>query len=105
MLTLPITGRWFQMILSGKKKEEYRNLTHYYKVRFRSVFEMYPYSFIPVGNDKHKIKFRNGYRKDSPEFIAVCSLDMKTGREEWGAVPGEEYYVLTIHEIIERNRC
>ena len=50
---------------------------------------MYPYSFIPVGNDKHKIKFRNGYRKDSPEFIAVCSLDMKTGREEWGAVPGE----------------
>lgn len=30
---------------------------------------MYPYSFIPVGNDKHKIKFRNGYRKDSPEFI------------------------------------
>ena len=46
MLTLPIKKKWFDMILSGEKKEEYRELKPYYKSRFSSIFQMYPYSKI-----------------------------------------------------------
>lgn len=38
MLTLPIKKKWFDMILSGEKKEEYREIKEYYDVRFVSVF-------------------------------------------------------------------
>lgn len=34
MLTLPIKKKWFDMILSGEKKEEYREHNDYYFTRF-----------------------------------------------------------------------
>lgn len=38
MLTLPIKKKWFDMILSGEKKEEYREINDYYRVRFCNLF-------------------------------------------------------------------
>lgn len=99
MLILPIKKKWYDMILSGEKKEEYREIKPYYQSRFKNVFEMYPYSFIPTGNDVKEIMFRNGYSADSSSFIARCTLDIKQGREEWGAEKGKEYYVLKIFDI------
>ena len=101
MLILPIKKKWFDLILTGEKKEEYREIKPYYKSRFKNVFTMHPYSFIPCGDDARKIMFRNGYSKNSPAFIAECTLDIKTGKEEWGAEIGKEYYVLTIKKIIK----
>lgn len=105
MLTLPIVKKWFDMILVGEKKEEYREIKPYYTSRLKKIFDMFPYSNIPQGTDKKEIRFRNGYGNNRPEFIAKCTLDIKTGREEWGAEPGKEYYTLKIHEIIERSGC
>ena len=105
MLTLPIMGKWFCMILSGEKPEEYREIKPYYMTRFKKIFEMYPNSYIPTGTDRKEICFRNGYGSSRPEFTAVCSLDIKTGKEEWGAEQGKEYYTLKIHEIKERRGC
>ena len=102
MLTLPIKKKWFDMILSGEKKEEYREIKPYYISRFKNVFAMEPYSNLPVF-DKQKVIFRNGYSANSPSFTAVCSLDIKKGKSEWGAEQGVEYYVLTIHEIIRED--
>ena len=101
MIILPIKRKWYEMILTGEKKEEYREIKPYYKSRFKKVFSMHPYSFIPYGQDVHEVVFRNGYSKESPSFTALCSLDIKSGIEEWGAEPEVEYYVLTIKEIIE----
>ncbi len=103
MLILPIKRKWFDMILSGEKKEEYREIKQYYKSRFKNVFHMGPYSFIPVGNERKQIMFRNGYSKNSPSFIADCSLDIKQGKTEWGAEKGIDYYVLTIHGIVWKS--
>lgn len=105
MLTLPIKGKWFYMILSGEKGEEYREIKPYCTSRFKKIFDMHPHSNMPYGIDKREIRFRNGYGSSRPEFIALCTLDIKTGREEWGAEPGKEYYVLKIHEITERRCC
>ena len=37
MLTLPIKKKWFDMILSGEKKEEYREKKPYYTSRFYNL--------------------------------------------------------------------
>lgn len=34
MLVLPIKKKWFDMIASGEKKEEYREVKEYYNKRF-----------------------------------------------------------------------
>lgn len=101
MLILPIKKQWFDMILSGEKKEEYREVSAYWKTRFSNVFAMYPYSYLPTGGVQRPILFRNGYRKDSPSFRALCELvDVREGKPEWGAEPKKKYYVLKIIKVL-----
>lgn len=113
MLTLPIKKKWFDMILSGEKKEEYREIKPYYISRFANAVEIPKhverYAVIDAveactevvgGINIEKIKFRNGYRKDSPSFVAKCTLSIGKGKEEWGAEKDKQYFVLTIHEIM-----
>ena len=47
MLILPIKKQWFDMILTGEKREEYREIKPYYTQRFSKVFHMV--DGIPVG--------------------------------------------------------
>lgn len=37
MLILPTKKRWFDMILSGEKLEEYRDIKPYYTTRFKNI--------------------------------------------------------------------
>ena len=92
MLTLPIKKIWFDMILSGEKKEEYRNITPYYTTRFYNI----------VGTDnKLTVKLQNGYSKNAPFIIINASLSIGCGKPEWGAEPNIEYYILSIIDIKE----
>lgn len=117
MLILPIKKKWFDMILSGKKTEEYRDIKPYYTSRIckeisfpkyitheDTVFEMKNADWPKLGaRNVLRIQFRNGYRRNSPSFAAKCSLSIGTGREEWGAERGKEYFVLTVQEIIKED--
>jgi len=103
MLVLPIKKKWFDMILSGEKKEEYREIKPYWMTRFKNVFQMYPYSYIPEEDDVQEVIFRNGYSSKAPTFKARCHLKLGKGKEEWGADPGKEYYILVIEEIVWKN--
>lgn len=38
MLTMPIKKKWFDMILSGEKKEEYREIKPYWTIRLAKSF-------------------------------------------------------------------
>ena len=109
MLTLTIKKEWFDMILSGEKKEEYREIKPYYETRFMTVYGIaWIYGGIKVKGRESPIKeilFKNGYSKNSPQFVAKCALHIGTGKEEWGAEQNKEYYILRIHEIIERKNC
>lgn len=90
MMILPIKGKWFNMILSGDKQEEYREIKPYYTTRFKKIFEMYPNSNIPTGLDKQLIGFRlAGCRMyeshgiasidKTPEPFRVTSKNHRTG--------------------------
>lgn len=91
MLTLPIKKKWFELILSGEKTEEYREIKPYYTVRFRNCGLF--------SGKKVRIRFRNGYGANSPSFIADCTLGTGCGKPEWGAVSDIKYYILYIGDI------
>lgn len=57
MLTLPIKRKWFDMIVSGEKKEEYREIKPYWTSRILR----YGYAGI-----KFVVRIKNGYQKDAP---------------------------------------
>lgn len=105
MLTLPIKKKWFDMILSGEKKEEYREIKPYYKGRFFNLFDIIDQCGEELinpfeENPEREIMFRNGYSKDSPSFIAKCTLSIGEGGEEWGAEKEKRYFVLKINKIL-----
>lgn len=97
VLTLPIKKKWFDMILSGEKQEEYRELKPYYISRFSKVFSMV--DSIPVDSKETEIRFTNGYGNKVPSFIAACRLEIHIGKEKWGAEKDIVYYVLHIENI------
>lgn len=106
MLTLPIKKKWFDMILSGEKKEEYREIKPYYDSRFiKRDMKFDPELDEMVEQEviwSHRfIIFKNGYRKDSPKILCHCYVYKGYGKENWGAIPGELYYVLKILSVEE----
>lgn len=113
MLILPIKKKWFDMIRTGEKKEEYRDIKPYYDSRLLTYFgKFWVGSELVSGKGFPEIErpeireviFRNGYSGTSPEIVCKCSLETGTGKAEWGAEPGKKYYILKIHSIDERIR-
>lgn len=72
-LELTLKRRWFDMVASGEKKEEYRAPSDWILSRLH-------------GKQYAHVRFRNGYAKKSP--VVVCEyLGWETGhgKLEWGA--------------------
>lgn len=90
MIVLPIKKKWFDMIVSGQKKEEYRTFTKRYGSMFFKAADV---------NGEFWCILRNGYRLDSPSITVRVSLSIGHGKREWGAEPNEQYFILTILEI------
>lgn len=99
MLVLPIKKVWFDMIKSGIKKEEYRDIKPYYTTRFKKLWG----DNLEDNNKEVDILFRNGYSNNSPSFVARCSICVKEGNPNWGAIEGTKYYTLKIKEILNEN--
>ena len=111
MLILPIKKKWFDMIKSGEKKEEYREIKTYYDKCLGNAIIGFPFTKVIIENfesiksyDESQFKiidiiFRNGYKADSPKIKCKCKLNIGQGKEEWGAEPNKEYYILQIIEV------
>lgn len=101
VLVLPIKKKWFEMIVSGEKKEEYREIKPYYDSRFKGYMPRatnFRNEYIAPTFD---IVFRNGYEYNSPSVKCRCAVDYGEGKEEWGAIPGKRYYILKILKVLE----
>ena len=110
MLVLPIKRNWLDMIVSGEKKEEYREVSDYWIKRFVHLLgESEDHTKIVIDNlkagriDKEcEVMLQNGYNQtESPQAIAVITLSIGKGREEWGAAEGAEYFILHIKDLKE----
>jgi len=90
MIILPIKKKWFDMIRSGEKIEEYREIKPYYTSRFSPFLKTY----API-----HIRLRNGYRRQSPYIDILCLLSIGEGFEKWGAKTGIQYFILHIEKV------
>lgn len=102
ILYLPLKKRWFDMIAAGIKKEEYREINEYWTKRLVETtgnliddftFKEFDYVEFTLGypsTDNHDARIR----------FKFDSLKQSTGRTEWGAEPGKEYYVIMIGERV-----
>ena len=96
------------MILSGEKKEEYREIKPYWNIRFKNAFGLNlidgkivrASSLERQKNQIQCIAFRNGYQREAATIWAECSIDIGYGRKEWGAEVEKEYYILKIKRIV-----
>lgn len=103
MLTLPIKKKWFDMILSGEKKEEYREIKYYWTTRFRNALYDVTVAnyFDNIVYARGTVRFKNGYQKNAPKIECYIELVQGMGKPEWGAEPDKEYYVLKILGVEE----
>ena len=119
-LILPIKKKWFDMILSNNKKEEYRDLTPYYlrRIFYCGKTEMTDYIAEQIINDFKKkpsievknkwqlipknntVEFRNGYGKKVPSYMFfIDAIKIGKGREKLGADRDKIYFVIHISKF------
>lgn len=96
VLHLTLKKKWFDLIEKGVKKEEYREMKPYWTKRL----------FNDLGNrfeskEYDCIRFRNGYSKDAPTMdVEFKGVRRDLGIKQWGAIPGEVYYVISLGKIL-----
>lgn len=123
ILHLTLKKQWFDMIKSGEKKEEYRELKKYWGSRFLQRIEtphrwsLSPWADIENGdfnftgwskfvspNSIYKqfdfVIFKNGYSSNAPLITIECKgITVGEGRSEWGA-PSGKCFVIKLGSII-----
>jgi hypothetical protein len=102
-LTLSLKKQWFDMIKAGVKKEEYREIKPFWTKRLRNVVLKNALSTVYEGFQRYDtLVFTLGYPKadDTERRLTFKNprIRIGTGRPEWGAEPGEQYFVITWEE-------
>lgn len=90
ILHLNLKKKWFDMILSGEKKEEYREWKPYWAIRFLKQGMKDVCATYAGSNDRWEhfdaVVFKNGYTKNAPTMkVEVSGIKLGNGRPEWGA--------------------
>jgi len=98
-LQLTIKSKWFNLILSGEKKEEYREIKEYWIKRLQvpvntgaTLFQNYNY-----------VQFTNGYGKDKPTATFECKgIEIGIGDKKLGASE-EDVFIIKLGKELSRN--
>ena len=102
-LYLPLKKEWYEMIESGVKTEEYREIVPYWCVRLlRPVVGMEPFIHHPSPFISHgkafkefdAVKFSYGYTKRTMT-IECKGISIGKGNLEWGA-PNKDVFIIKL---------
>jgi hypothetical protein len=92
ILNLTLKKKWFDMIASREKSEEYREMKPYWDIRLRT-------------KSYDAILFRNGYGSQAPSMLVeLLALQSGLGIIEWGAPEQTPVYILKLGRILEQSR-
>lgn len=107
ILILHIKKKWFDLILNGEKKEEYREVKPYWSKRLCNSWDA---NGVRWNHQKDRwdykdfsaIEFRNGYGKDARRcMVKYNGLDVGAARPEWGGeLFGDEVFRIQLGDII-----
>lgn len=103
ILYLTLKKKWFDMIVSGEKREEYRGVTDYWMIRLAGIKGCgTSYNFTLLCNKGNKCReydfvvFRNGYSKTSPQAMFECKgITVGQGKKKWGA-PDHRVFIISL---------
>lgn len=98
VLHLTLRKKWFDMIASGEKKEEYREIKQYWVTRLQKVNGM---SFPDNGCKQFDyVHFTNGYGNGHGFVNVQClCIEIGHGKPEWGAT--DKCFIIKLGEIIK----
>lgn len=83
---MTLKKRWFDLILSGVKTEEYREIKPYWDTRLSKQYDI--------------VHFKNGYSKDAPAFdIKLNGIRKGFGHIEWGG-GSQSVYILELGKVL-----
>lgn len=89
ILKLTLKKKWFDMIASGRKREEYRTPGKWILSRL-------------AGKDYDVVEFKNGYGANVPTvLVEYRGWKMSSGLKEWGAMPSVQYATIKLGRVLE----
>ena len=90
ILHLTLKKKWFDLVASGVKKEEYREIRPYWDTRLNKHYDA--------------VLFRNGYSKYAPEvLVELLSVTTGKGSLRTGAPADREVYILRLGGILRKD--
>ena len=95
ILHLPIKKKWFDLIKSGEKKVEYREVKPYWEKRLLHRDHLFAIDFLSQRKIFDYIIFTNGYRKDSPK------LKVEWKGLDYGKFEGKNCFAIKLGKIVE----
>lgn len=102
VLPLVLKGKWYDMIASGEKKEEYRDFKPFWEKRIHKVYKR-----SCDNNTIMVIAFSKGYKKADMFFVCDYAVGVSEGcikthklKTEWGQ-PNSPHIILAIGERVE----
>jgi hypothetical protein len=97
VLHLTLKKKWFDMIASGEKKEEYREIKPYWISRLT-----YNYDGLKLYENYEYIIFRNGYSEKAPSIIVKClGISKGQAKPEWSDNWQGEVFIIKLGDIIK----
>lgn len=85
ILDLPLKKEWYNMIESGEKREEYREIKPYWSKRL-------------VGKGYTHVRFRYGYTKRTMLFCLDSIAISFKGKPECGAPTDRPVFIIKFHK-------
>ncbi len=101
-LYLVLQKRWFEEILSGNKKEEYRDFTDFYINRLCEIDKKT--GEITAIKPYKTVKFQEGYNANARQMILECKnivIEADEGVEEYDV--NNCNFVIELGEILNKN--
>ena len=98
VLPLVLTGKWYDLIDSGVKREEYREYKRFWSVRICKWFDDAKQS-----GKEMVVAFSRGYRPATMFFVAPLKLPHtfdESSHPEWGET-GKPHYAIELAERVE----
>lgn len=117
VLHLTLTKKWFDMIASGEKKEEYRELKKHWINRF-VIKDYRKYStqldakdllasyreqplFNSISNTFDYVEFKNGYSKKAPTLLLECKgITIGNAKPEWSDGFKDKCFVIALGKLV-----
>lgn len=116
VLKLTLKKKWFDMFLSGQKKEEYREIKPYWMQRLTYCYQkgFSPCKYMKCGandamcanafDDSYThVQFTNGYGNDKPSItFELLDISIGKGDPNLGA-SNEDVFIVKVGEEINRK--